>query len=112
MLYKCAFCRGTGKDPFHLLSELSTCQVCNGRKTVEIKGNVVKCAYCNGNGKQRGDGRVPCIACGGRGLGRVENPKTCPNCRGSGRVKETTLTCLKCHGYGSVEEVKNEGRKK
>jgi len=28
---KCSFCKGTGVDPFELLSELSACQVCLGR---------------------------------------------------------------------------------
>jgi len=31
----CPFCRGTGKDPFELLSELTACQVCNGTGKVE-----------------------------------------------------------------------------
>ena len=107
MQYPCVFCSGTGKDPFHLLSELSTCQLCKGRKTIELEGNVVKCAYCNGNGRQRGDGRIPCIACKGKGINEVENPKACSSCKGSGRMKESKLTCLKCRGYGSVEGVKN-----
>ena len=30
----CAFCRGTGKDPFDIMSSLSNCCVCGGRGKV------------------------------------------------------------------------------
>jgi len=41
-LIKCAFCKGTGKDPFDLLSKLSTCQVCGGKGKVEVKEPMIK----------------------------------------------------------------------
>ena len=34
-LIECAFCKGTGKDPFNLLSELATCQVCGGKGVIK-----------------------------------------------------------------------------
>ena len=42
---KCAFCKGTGKDPFDLLSELATCQVCGGKGKVDIIEPAIKCVF-------------------------------------------------------------------
>jgi hypothetical protein len=39
----CAFCRGTGKDPFGIMSSLSVCCVCLGRGAVAV---VVPFARC------------------------------------------------------------------
>lgn len=47
---KNGFCKGKGKDPFSLLSELATCQVCRGTGKVEINEPVIKCAFCKGTG--------------------------------------------------------------
>jgi len=47
---KCAFCKGTGKDPFDLLSEFAVCQVCGGRGKVEVKEPAIKCVFCSGTG--------------------------------------------------------------
>lgn len=33
---RCAFCNGTGKDPFGLLSILATCQACRGSGEVTV----------------------------------------------------------------------------
>ena len=46
----CAFCEGTGKDPFDLLSKLSQCPVCSGRGVVVVKMPAVLCVYCLGAG--------------------------------------------------------------
>jgi hypothetical protein len=43
---KCAFCKGTGKDPFDLLSELATCQVCEGTGKVGVVEPAIKCVFC------------------------------------------------------------------
>jgi len=37
----CAFCKGTAKDTFDLLSELAVCQVCGGTGKVEVKEPVL-----------------------------------------------------------------------
>lgn len=42
---RCAFCKGAGKDPFDLLSELATCQVCAGKGKVEVVEPAIKCAF-------------------------------------------------------------------
>ena len=52
---QCAFCKGNGKDPFNLLSELATCQVCGGRGKAEVTGQEI-------------DSGLPCIKCGGKGV--------------------------------------------
>ena len=105
MEYGCGFCGGTGKDPYHLLSKLATCQVCSGRKKVVIEGNAIRCSFCRGNGRQKLDSRVTCLACKGRGMVVVSNPQKCAACKGSGRTKESKLTCLKCHGYGFIDKI-------
>jgi DnaJ-class molecular chaperone len=47
---KCAFCNGTGKDPFGLLFILATCQVCRGSGKITVTESVVKCPFCDGSG--------------------------------------------------------------
>ena len=49
---KCAFCQGTGKDPFGLLSVLSICGACGGKETVSVKEPYVPCLACGGTGIQ------------------------------------------------------------
>ncbi len=34
-LIKCGFCKGKGKGPFNLLSELATCHVCGGKGVIK-----------------------------------------------------------------------------
>lgn len=36
MLVECAFCHGTGKDPFGVMSWLSTCYACLGQKSLWV----------------------------------------------------------------------------
>lgn len=101
MIVKCAFCNGTGKDPFGLLSPLSTCQVCSGRGKVSVTPPTIKCAFCNGTGIYL-DKRITCTVCGGKGV--VTEPKgakTCPECKGSGQAPDS-LPCLNCRGKGVV----------
>ena len=62
----CAFCRGTGMDPFGIMSWLSTCCVCKGGGIVQVRGPQARCAHCRGSGAVK---RLTCTACGGKGLG-------------------------------------------
>lgn len=63
----CAFCQGEGKDPFEIMSELATCQVCGGRGKVTVAKPYVKCAHCQETGISPGSRNV-CTTCGGRGV--------------------------------------------
>ena len=63
---RCAFCKGTGVDPFALLSERSTCQVCCGRGEVEDGRPEMLCAFCRGSGVYPGK-RITCTVCDGKG---------------------------------------------
>jgi len=98
---KCAFCRGTGKDPFGVLSILSTCSACGGKGTARVKEPYVTCLACAGTGVQSSS-RVRCLGCGGTGVIHVEEPtETCPVCKGTG-FDGLHLYCLRCHGAGVV----------
>jgi len=109
---KCAFCKGTGKDPFDLLSKLATCQVCGGRGKVEIKGPAIKCTYCKGTGVYPHNGRVTCTVCNGKGMVTVKGAdekgaiKECPECKGTGATVDSGLPCIKCGGKGVVSKKK------
>ena len=111
----CAFCEGTGKDPFDLLSKLSQCPVCNGRGTVVVKMPAVLCAYCRGTGRQRHT-RLECSGCQGAGVLTLAGPTTrCPQCGGSGREPESDLACSLCKGAGLAARAptrKQEHRKR
>lgn len=101
--HKCAFCRGTGRDPFGVMSVLSNCPVCGGRRTVRVKVPSVPCRACRGTGVQSST-RLPCNGCGGRGLIHVEEPtETCPLCKGTG-VGGGRSYCLRCDGAGLVSK--------
>ena len=99
----CAFCKGTGKDPFDLLSELAVCQICGGIGKVEVEEPVIKCAFCRGTGVYH-DTRVTCTVCGGKGM--VTTPKgqttQCSECKGTGAATDSGMPCLNCKGKGVV----------
>jgi RecJ-like exonuclease len=100
---KCAFCKGKGRDPFNLLSELATCQVCGGIGKVEVKEPVIKCAYCKGTGVYPHNSRITCTVCNGKGMVTVKgltNP--CSDCGGTGRTISSGLPCIKCGGKGVI----------
>ena len=104
-MVRCAFCNGEGKDPFHLLSYLATCQVCSGRGTVNVQEPMIKCVYCNGSGRNPNDGRITCPVCFGKGAVSVDkNSAECPECHGTGKSRESKLPCLKCKGKGVVKK--------
>jgi len=101
----CAFCKGKGKDPFDLLSELAICQVCGGRGKVEVKEPAIKCVYCKGSGVYHNT-RITCTVCNGKGV--VTAPKgatdQCVECGGTGRAIDSAMPCLKCKGKGVVSK--------
>ena len=51
----CAFCKGTGKDPFDILSELAACQVCGGTGKVEVEEPAIKENFRNREKKIKAD---------------------------------------------------------
>lgn len=63
----CAFCRGTGRDPFGVLSHLSKCPVCHGRKTVRVVEPYETCGACEGTGIYF-NSRLYCWICKGKGV--------------------------------------------
>lgn len=50
----CAFCHGTGADPFGIMSGLSTCCVCKGKGTTWVRGPQERCVQCRGTDLSRG----------------------------------------------------------
>jgi len=111
---KCAFCRAEGVDPFGVLSELSLCPVCGGRKVVKMREPLRECAFCGGTGVHL-ETRLTCTACMGKGAASVKEPVVeCPECRSSGvahyrvdRVKSRlNLPCVVCGGKGVITSKK------
>ena len=100
---QCAFCNGSGMDPYEILSRLAKCPVCKGHKTVDVKTPAVPCAYCRGSGRQRHT-RLTCSACKGTGFVALEaGPTTqCPQCGGTVRAVESDLACSLCRGAGLI----------
>ncbi len=98
---KCAFCAGTGKDPFDLLSPLSNCLVCDSTGLVEMAEPMKKCIFCNGSGKNPLGARVACIVCGGKGHNYTLNTTRCIQCKGKGKSGDG-LPCSRCGGKGLV----------
>ncbi len=98
---KCAFCQGTGRDPFGILSPLSNCSVCKGKGVVVVTKPYVTCRACDGTGVQAFT-RLTCLACGGKGVASVaDKTETCPICSGAGADTENRY-CLRCHGSGVI----------
>ena len=100
----CGFCRGAGKDPFGLLSERSTCQVCWGTGIVELSPPRRRCVFCSGSGVYP-DSRLTCTVCGGKGANTVmESAAACAACKGSGKsdVSLGHQPCVTCRGVGFV----------
>ncbi|MDI6761061.1 MAG: hypothetical protein QMD05_09565 [Candidatus Brocadiaceae bacterium] len=64
----CTFCRGTGRDPFAIMSPLATCYVCGGRKKVRVASPNVSCSYCCGMGVSPIGAGNACPACCGVGF--------------------------------------------
>jgi len=72
---ECAFCKGTGSDPFNLLSKLAACQVCGGAGIVQVEEPAIGCIFCRGTGVYPHNGRVTCTVCKGKGMVTVKGSK-------------------------------------
>jgi DnaJ-class molecular chaperone len=88
----CAFCGGTGKDPFDIMSPLATCQVCGGTGRRMLHPPTAPCAFCQGTGVHPLYA-VTCPCCGGSGRAAdyadyiwPDSPLSCPCCGGKGVV--------------------------
>lgn len=99
----CGFCEGRGRDPFGIMSHLSTCCVCGGGGAVSIRKPYVRCAFCQGSGVHPYS-RLTCTACDGVGASAVAEPhQPCPHCQGTGAEPGSAvvpLWCFACHGAG------------
>jgi DnaJ-class molecular chaperone len=98
---KCAFCNGTGKDPFELLSPISDCLVCSGTGNVEVMEPIKKCIFCAGTGQNPLGSRVACIVCGGKGSIYISGNNICPQCKGTGKSGDG-LPCSRCNGKAII----------
>lgn len=99
----CAFCHGTGIDPFAQLSDRSKCGVCGGKQTVEVPVDRMPCAHCRGTGAIK---TFRCTVCDGKGcVSSLPEPTViCSDCVGTGDdFSNTALDCLTCHGRGRVQ---------
>ncbi len=99
---RCAFCRGSGKDPFGIMSWLSTCCVCLGRGRVITETPHERCAHCGGTGAVK---TFSCTVCRGKGVIPESAGPTeiCLHCRGSGdQLSSPAMTCLHCKGRGKI----------
>jgi len=96
---RCAFCSGTGKDPYDLLSPISYCLVCNSTGRVEVEEPTKRCVFCSGTGKNPLGARVTCIVCGGKGTIQCESDTICNQCKGTGTSIDK-LPCTRCGGKG------------
>jgi DnaJ-class molecular chaperone len=99
----CSFCRGQGKDPFGIMSWLSTCCVCGGRGVVQVPASHRRCAHCRGTGAIK---TFTCTVCRGTGyVPLIPGPlQKCPECRGSGDDAVSALACMTCRGRGWVPQ--------
>ncbi|MEB3831534.1 hypothetical protein [Phormidium sp. CCY1219] len=98
---QCAYCQGTGKDRFGVMSALSSCPACQGRGYHWMTPPVVACAYCAHTGVSPTGTRNPCLACGGKGVHqRSPDAPLCENCGGTGRSRSGHFYCHPCHGSG------------
>jgi len=99
----CAFCEGTGKDPFGVMSRKSNCQVCGGKGTVTVREPAIVCAFCGGIGVHD-EQRLTCTVCGGKGMVTITEPvEKCPRCLGTGMDTDIDyLPCTLCGGKGVI----------
>ncbi|HHT9137682.1 MAG TPA: hypothetical protein ACFYEK_10635 [Candidatus Wunengus sp. YC60] len=98
----CAFCGGSGKDPFGIMSHLSECCVCKGKGMVKTLSPYRRCAHCSGTGAVK---TLTCTACMGKGVLPIsgEDTRICPVCGGSGDDQSASaMYCLQCRGSGII----------
>lgn len=104
---QCAYCRGTGRDRFGVMSPQSTCPVCHGSGTQWVTLPLIDCAYCRTTGVSPTGTRSPCLACKGKGVqSRLNRSVICPRCGGTGTNQANGLYCHLCHGSGLVAPAK------
>lgn len=95
---KCAFCKGKGVDPFGIPSELSRCQVCNGRKVNVVLTPSEECPACLGTGVYKFH-RLVCAVCKGRGqVSRVAGKDRTEGCEPGNKEMLDIETGLPCSG--------------
>lgn len=103
----CAYCHGTGRDPFPSSWPNSLCQVCRGRKRNLIllstrKEKLKRCPFCEGRGIHPFS-RMSCTSCKGKGWVIVcKDWVACPLCQGEGKEQEKAFECTKCGGRGEI----------
>ncbi len=98
----CSFCEGKGKDPFDIMSSLSICCVCGGRRVVQVRMPYTRCSHCRGTGAIK---TLTCTVCHGKGfVTALAGPTTvCPECKGTGDDSSApSMDCLKCRGRGWI----------
>jgi DnaJ-class molecular chaperone len=102
-LVGCAFCNGTAKDPFGIMSSLSICYACLGRGESWVPKPLRECPYCQATGRSPIGARNYCAVCHGRGMVTIAEPAVaCPSCGGSGRHRRTGLYFWPCRGRGLI----------
>jgi DnaJ-class molecular chaperone len=99
---RCSFYRGTGKDPFGIMSWMSNCPICLGKGVVRVKAPYRPCPHCRGTGAIK---TFTCTVC--RGTGYVPRPAgptlVCPECGGTGDdMGDPAMACMTCRGLGLV----------
>jgi len=78
----CAFCKGMGGDPFHVMSRLSNCPVCSGKGTVRVREPYETCGACEGTGRYF-NSKMYCWICKGKGVIPVkQEPQASPTAVG------------------------------
>ncbi len=50
---QCSFCGGSGRDPFGIMSLLSTCCVCGGRGFVRVPEPYMRCSALPWHGRRQ-----------------------------------------------------------
>jgi DnaJ-class molecular chaperone len=60
---KCAFCKGTGENPYFG----QACPVCKGKGINQITGKYMICGECHGSGHKSGT-TLTCYGCAGLGI--------------------------------------------
>ena len=98
----CAFCSGSGNDPFGIMSHLSQCCVCKGKGIVKTPSPYRRCAHCGGTGAVK---TLTCTACMGKGVLPIVANDThkSPTCHGDGDdPSASAMYCLQCRGSGIV----------
>ena len=77
---QCAFCKGTGRDPFGL-SHLSNCVACGGKGTKLVAEPYETCGACEGTGHFYRS-HMYCWTCRGKGVVPAEEQMAEPTAGG------------------------------